>query len=738
MDNRCCDPAPRKSWLPLLICAVSLAPYLPLIWPSDHVLEADDYQSYQLPTRQFAHQEILNGRFPLWMPSLAAGSPLHAAQQAGLTYPLVLPFVLLPSVNYGLRLCLFLHLLFAYWGQYFVGRRFALSPGAAALSAMVTTLSGYAVGHLLAGHLCPLFAVCLFPWFFLALMRFLDRPGPLTAAGLTVCGALLLLTGHPQLPYYSLLFGTAWGLASVAGGVAAAHRWRTIGWAVTAGLVTGLIVLVQWLPSAELLADGHEFYRHGQADYFDVASMRPPEILILAVPNATGNPYANVPPFLGGGWRFHEKACYVGLLPLGLVAFGFTRRRVAVWQWSFLLASALTFAVAFGNDTPIMGWLTRVVPGLGQFRAPGRVLFLTITMFGLLAGRGFDDLLDATPRAGRLRQLALASAVVVLLLGVGVSSYVLRDFIVKYGAYALAVVKWEYARAMLLAVVSGSAFLLAVRLAPRRRWAAQLVLLATLAVDLWVSQARHIQLVEPTSDPGAAAPPAEVVIRFGPMDTTEDAIRYSPAIGVVGLRPWSTIETNEGGVFPASYVRLKTRFTDPKQRQTILRLSACDYRYDPDGHRWKPVPDSLPRVRVAAAEDVAEFVAATGESRCSPNAGDALVLAETPQEMTVRVRAAEPTVLIVADCYFPGWQAEVDGHSERVEPIHGMFRGVALPAGEHEVRFHYVSWPFRIGLAASVLGWLLLAGLIGLGVRQRRVVVAPQAESIVTPSRAAA
>jgi hypothetical protein len=45
------------------------------------------------------------------------------------------------------------------------------------------------------------------------------------------------------------------------------------------------------------------------------------------------------------------------------------------------------------------------------------------------------------------------------------------------------------------------------------------------------------------------------------------------------------------------------------------------------------------------------------------------------------------------------------------------FRGVALPAGRHQVVFTHVSWPTRIGLGLAFLGVL---GLVGLGWPARR------------------
>ena len=50
-----------------------------------------------------------------------------------------------------------------------------------------------------------------------------------------------------------------------------------------------------------------------------------------------------------------------------------------------------------------------------------------------------------------------------------------------------------------------------------------------------------------------------------------------------------------------------------------------------------------------------------------------------------------------------------------------MFRGLFLPAGEHEVAFHYRPRSVRLGLALSLLGLgLALAATVGVFVTNRR------------------
>src|SRR5262249_32928130 len=121
-------PSRADCWLPWLVCALALVPYYPVLWPDGRVLAGcEDYAGHQLPVGQFVRSEVWHGRFPLGMPALGCGTPLHAAQQAAVTYPLLTPFVLLFPANYGLRLALVCHAALGYLGQFLLARWLGLA-----------------------------------------------------------------------------------------------------------------------------------------------------------------------------------------------------------------------------------------------------------------------------------------------------------------------------------------------------------------------------------------------------------------------------------------------------------------------------------------------------------------------------------------------------------------------------------------------------------------------------------
>jgi hypothetical protein len=104
----------------------------------------------------------------------------------------------------------------------------------------------------------------------------------------------------------------------------------------------------------------------------------------------------------------------------------------------------------------------------------------------------------------------------------------------------------------------------------------------------------------------------------------------------------------------------------------------------------------------------------------APPASPAQVTTVTGQtRVTVRVRTAKAGLLVLADPWYPGWRAEVDGRGTEVHRVDHGFRGVVVPAGEHEVVFTYRDAGMQAGI---LLALTTAAGLaaVGLWARIRR------------------
>lgn len=96
--------------------------------------------------------------------------------------------------------------------------------------------------------------------------------------------------------------------------------------------------------------------------------------------------------------------------------------------------------------------------------------------------------------------------------------------------------------------------------------------------------------------------------------------------------------------------------------------------------------------------------------RPQPGEGSVEITKYTANEVVFQSKSDAPKLLFLSDAYDKGWRATVDGQEARIDRADYDFRAVAVPPGEHTIRFVY--WPksFVYGLWIAAIGAGLLAG----------------------------
>ncbi|HTJ77141.1 MAG TPA: YfhO family protein [Acidimicrobiales bacterium] len=94
-----------------------------------------------------------------------------------------------------------------------------------------------------------------------------------------------------------------------------------------------------------------------------------------------------------------------------------------------------------------------------------------------------------------------------------------------------------------------------------------------------------------------------------------------------------------------------------------------------------------------------------------------------PGHWRIRVSGTEPALVVVAEAWFPGWEAEVDGHRAPVLQADGAFLGVPVDAGTHVVTLRYRRPAAALAGRAITAGTLLSLAVLAL--RRRRAAGLP-------------
>ena len=67
----------------------------------------------------------------------------------------------------------------------------------------------------------------------------------------------------------------------------------------------------------------------------------------------------------------------------------------------------------------------------------------------------------------------------------------------------------------------------------------------------------------------------------------------------------------------------------------------------------------------------------------------------------------QKSLLVLGDLFFPGWKAYIDGKEAKIYRTNMAMRGVFVDQGEHTVEFKYIPVKFFLGLAISIISFIL-------------------------------
>lgn len=89
------------------------------------------------------------------------------------------------------------------------------------------------------------------------------------------------------------------------------------------------------------------------------------------------------------------------------------------------------------------------------------------------------------------------------------------------------------------------------------------------------------------------------------------------------------------------------------------------------------------------------------------------------EHVALNVQTDASGYLVLADSWYPGWQASVDGNPAPIYRADVLFRAIPIEPGLHAVVFEYQPMSFRVGAAASAVSFVASIG-IAIALSSRR------------------
>lgn len=440
----------------------------------------------------------------------------------------------------------------------------------------------------------------------------------------------------------------------------------------------------------------------------------------------------------------------------------------------FLLigVTAAGLVLALGKNTPMFPWLYRNVPSFDMFQSPTRFSIWMVTALAILAGMGSEGWRAAEGRGLYWTRLGTAGALAVTL-AAGAGGMALQ----KMGTD----VKFTFVPAIALAGLWGLGSGVLALTAPgemveaaKKKWLWGWAVVLWVSVDLVVAGWGLNPGIDLDFYRSEAANYEEIRARVGDgrlylLQDDEYEMKYKRYFHFEGFEPemgWENLRASylpnmnmlDGIAMVNNYDPLvPRRYADwmemvdgleVRERQDLLDVmgvsmlawAADEALYgvafmDVGGGsrgRWVPcarlVPDEGAALEMIARKqvDFEDEVLLEGEAnngmplRCTGEGmGEAVVVAGgNPNEVVIVSLAEQTGWVVLGDSLYPGWEARVDGKRAVMQPGDYLFRAVAVPAGEHEVRFVYRPLWFYAGLVVSVL--CVVVWVVGRRDRERR------------------
>ncbi len=723
----------RGPFWPVLFTAVLFLLAAPVYWRAverpEHgareALENADLYQRVLPVFQYGFGRLRQGQLPLWTDAQFCGAPFLANPATGLFHPFNVVFLLLPTptaMAWHAALCLALMGL----GCALFARSLGLRDMSALFTGVTYAFSGAAAAAMSRPELAN--AMACAPWLFWAVTVFPPRSNAASAAVPGITLALLFLCGSPAAaiafllltaPYAVLL---AFGGSAKASAVSRALLRLALGAAVAFGLAA-----VQWAPTLGWLAGLDAPLQ--TLTHVDLAGQAPGGLAALLAQTVSAAP------------DYLPRRGYFGMAALLVLPAAFFHPGARTGTVYFSIAAALCLAAAATGQTAL------------------RACFLPLAFsVSVLAGIGVDALFSVgrDMRSPRFwGPIAAAAALIIGLVVIGTPPAVGRVALLTLVLVALLAAP----RARTL-VAGLTAFLSLVQ-----------------AVDLAAANGNrfthpfgtppHETLPDTLAVVRAAAPEARIHVATSPIDTalspnagfladaplaggvfwplTREQARWWRGLAAVAeTGPRSRLGIAPDAAYPDAVnlmavgslaVAADSPFTESPWPEGTVRLGPPVRVND---HVVFQNDSALPRAfwvpAYRAAPNFDAALAALADPQFDPRAACVIegimpqtappaapsetlvpcaVETITPEHVVVHVDAPADGILVLADSFAPGWRAVRDGEPQPILRANGLFRGAAVPAGQHRVVFTYEPRSVTVGLTIS---FLMLAGLIVAGV----------------------
>jgi len=710
----------------------------------------DDYSNCTAPRMIFNSVSIANGTLPLWLSNMHCGFPNVDALTPHWTYFGVLPlslFVTNNSLNsYWIKICMVGHVVMLGWFMFLFFRYHKLKYWAAVLGAITICLSGQFVFSQV--WVCVVMGLCWLPLALIFADKFFESGKFKNLLWAGFFTGLVYLAGHSQWSVYAYLFISLYLFIKV---IFSTFKNKKILYLKRFFLAMIVIFSVAFLTSSSRLLPEFELTSLSQK----VAGNNWREGIewkLLAntiFPHAFGKidgpgvqdgawKYWGMPGHFEGQvgfWHYFHIGDYAGVLPLILFFIAIFIPKKSKTLWALIIIEIGIVLFAFGVSNWFRVFVCTIFPPLKMFRCHFRMAAIFSSMIlPMVFAFVFSRYLALTPeerisiffskKKKKVNAIIISSIVILASLifyslhkqapGSIEKAIVTKDFFIFWFVFAAALLLFFL---HIKKKINSSIF--------------SIFFIFLILFDLYSSAGKFNCAKNSVEDINSPNQADNILINAKEKIGIQNQFRSAWNGHQANMKAvYLNVDSYNGYVSIHIDKHLKFKNFAKKHKMMDKLFDLYNIRFDINKAAKNQRLDDRSRTmlkRVYTIHDVKQadwdnilpliftntfnpktsaYVSEMIDVKpANPNNDKIFIEKYDATFRKIKVDMKTDGLLAFSEHNYPGWKARLDGQSTKIVDVNGIFMGVEVPAGEHDIEIYFAPKSVYLGMAISGFTW---------------------------------
>lgn len=654
-----------------------------------------DFADEFFPKRWFMMNALENGFWPFWCPYRSMGIPAHADPQSSVFY---LPFWILALVGhynpYFWGAEFIFHIFVAGCGFYRLSHQFSKNDKICFVAACCYMLSGVFTGN--TQHYSWIIAMAWLPWIFHFFFSVFENPTIKNSIGLSFSLSLLFTGGYSGFAFILFYFFIAYAAVWFTKAIRRKDFTRIKPLLCQLCLSVGLFALMA-LPSLLSFAETTKYVTRGETLTFEQATA------VAFVPKALLTVFF---PWMSGydrGWMpldISMRSIFIGVLTVYFFVIGLAQKKNTN-TLIMLVFGIICLLLSFGNQLPIYR-LVYKLPFIGmlRFQTIFRCFFmLSMLVFAILGMNAFVSDFKKYSKSFIifLAAVGLMYVIVFIANAIHVNGEAIKSRDDNF--------HWALQSAIYIAILAASALLIWKKKELSFNYLSILIV-ADIILSSWLCLASTGYQKKFTNKQFCQVLAAEPKGYPIPEEVTSSE-------KIQGEKDYHTLWQNLGCLTK----KIEWASRDPFKLKNHEEMAK---KYiDEEKSLYLPTSLIVPSEVVYTTEstqistDTVYTLQAENANHYSTPANCAITTFE-PGRIVVSTETEESRPIVVAQMYYPGWEATLDDSTPlEISVMNKAMMSVYAPEGRHTIRFTYNRPDCKIAFVIECLSVLLALFFVG-------------------------